>query len=80
MASLGTRHDLKKLWRAYKAEYQKGNLERHNGTINSLNKYEEIRYPNSRLGSIAVGLQWSGEPPEIKTVVGQKLPSNIASG
>jgi hypothetical protein len=67
-------HDLKRLWRAYKSEYGAGELERHNGTINALNKYEDIRYPNPDLGSIGVGLQWSGEPGEVKTFGGLKTP------
>jgi hypothetical protein len=56
-------YDLKSLWRAFKAEYGGSELERHNGTVNRLNKHEYIRYPNPALGSIGVGLQWSGDPP-----------------
>ena len=71
-------HDLKSLWRAYKAIHGDGELERHNGTINTLNKHEDIRYPNSRLGSIGVGLQWSGNPPEVKTFGALKTPKQYA--
>ena len=39
-------HSLKKLWRAYKAGHSSADLERHTKTINRLDKYEDIRYPN----------------------------------
>jgi hypothetical protein len=41
------KHNLKRLWRAYAA------LSRHDRTINSLNRHEEIRYPDPALGSMA---------------------------
>jgi hypothetical protein len=71
------RHDLKKLWRAYKAEYPVGTLDRHSTTINALNKWDDIRYPNPDFGSIGVGLQWSGKPPEVKTFGGIKTPKQF---
>jgi hypothetical protein len=51
------RHSLKKLWRAYKNEHPEAQLERHNKTIKKLDRLEEIRYPNSRPGSIGVSLE-----------------------
>jgi hypothetical protein len=70
----GMRHDLKRLWRAYKLEYPDTKLNSHDATIKKLNKYEEIRYPNPDLGSMAVNLAWSGEPGEVKTFGGLKTP------
>jgi hypothetical protein len=72
------RHSLKKLWRAYKAEHPEAELERHNRTINRLDKHEEIRYPNPDLHSIGVSLEWSGEPGEVKTFGGLRTPKQYA--
>ena len=72
------RHNLKKLWRAYKSDHPEAPLERHNKTINRLNRHEEIRYPNPGLGSIGLSLQWSGEPAEVKTSGGLKTPKQYA--
>jgi hypothetical protein len=71
-------HSLKKLWRAYKREYPDAGLERHDGTINRLDKHEEIRYPNSGPGSIGVSVQWSGEPAKIQMLGGRKSPKQYA--
>jgi hypothetical protein len=71
-------HNLKKLWREYKNDHPEADLERHNKTINRLNKHEEIRYPNPRLGSIGLSLQWSGEPAEVKTFGGLRTPKQYA--
>ena len=68
------RHNLKKLWRAYKADHSGAGLERHDKTINRLDKYEDIRYPNPTLHSIGVSLAWSGDPPEVKTSGGLRSP------
>jgi HEPN domain len=69
-----TGHSLRKLWRMYKAYYPKADLERHNRTINRLDKYEEIRYPNPALGSIGVAMEWSSEPVPITTFGGLRSP------
>lgn len=71
-------HRLKKLWRAYKADHPKVDLERHNKTINRLDKFEDIRYPNPALHSIGVSMEWSGEPGEIKTYGGLRTPNKYA--
>jgi len=71
-------HSLKKLWRTYKADHPDVDLERHNKTINRLDKYEDIRYPNPALHSIGVSLQWSGEPAEVKTYGGLRTPKQYA--
>jgi hypothetical protein len=52
------RHSLKKLWRAYKGEHPEAELERHNRTINELDKHKEIRYPDPDVHSI--GYHWNG--------------------
>src|ERR1700676_4356954 len=62
--------NLKKLWRAYKNDHPEAELERHNKTINRLDKHEEIRYPNPSLGSIGLSLEWSGEPGGVTTFGG----------
>ncbi len=67
-------HSLKKLWRAYKDDHAEADLERHNKTINRLDKYEDIRYPNPDLGSIGVSMEWSGEPGGVKTFGGLRTP------
>jgi len=71
-------HRLKKLWRAYKADHPKADLERHNKTINRLDKFEDIRYPNPALHSVGVSVQWSGDPAEMKTYGGLKTPKQYA--
>jgi hypothetical protein len=71
-------HNLKKLWRAYKAEYADFDLERHDKTINKLDKHEEIRYPDPSLHSIGVSIQWSGEPAETQTFGGLRSPKQYA--
>jgi hypothetical protein len=57
LTSMG--HSLKKLWRAYK-DHPEAELERHNKTINRLDKHEDIRYPNPNLHSMGLSLGWSG--------------------
>ena len=71
-------HSLKKLWRAYKNDHPEAELERHNKTINRLDKHEEIRYPNSSLGSIGLSLEWSGEPGGVTTFGGLRTPKQYA--
>jgi hypothetical protein len=53
------RHKLGKLWRAFKTDYPNPALARHDTTVSSLGKFEDIRYPPDH--SFAVTLQW-GEP------------------
>jgi hypothetical protein len=50
------RHNLKKLWRRFKAAYSNPALARHDATVSSLDKFEDIRYPPDH--SFAVTLQW----------------------
>lgn len=71
-------HSLKKLWREYKAEYFQANLHRHDKSINQLDKFEEIRYPNPAHGSIGISMQWSGNPPTVKTCGGLRTPRQYA--
>ena len=72
------RHSLRALWRAYKADHSGAGLNRHDKTIKSLDKREEIRYPDPLLGSIGVSIDWSGEPPEVKTFGGLRTPRQYA--
>jgi hypothetical protein len=68
------RHNLRKLWRAYKDHHAEADLERHNKTVSRLDKYEDIRYPNPDLDSIGVAMEWASEPFEVKTFGGLKTP------
>jgi hypothetical protein len=72
-------HSLKKLWRAYKVDHCEADLEQHNRTIKTLDKHEELRYPNPALGSIGVALDWSGEPGKVKTSGGLRTPKQYAA-
>jgi len=67
-------HKLKELWRAYKAGYPNVDLTRHDKTIDRLDRFEEIRYPNTALNSIGVSMQWSGEPLDVKAHGELKAP------
>jgi hypothetical protein len=60
-------HNLKVLWRAYKAAFPDSTLKRHDKTISGLNKFEDIRYN----GVIAA---WSGPPGEVTAYGGIKTP------
>jgi len=59
-------HSLDKLWQAFKTDYPDPALVRHDGTVSSLDKFEDIRYPPDH--SVAVTLQrdeptYPSEPP-----------------
>ena len=49
-------HSLDKLWQAFKTDYPDQALVRHDTTISSLDKFEDIRYPPDH--SLAITLQW----------------------
>jgi hypothetical protein len=70
-------HSLKKLWRAYKNSHPKADLKCHDKTINGLDKFEEIRYPNPGQGSTAIQLEWTSYPAELKTFAGLKTPKQF---
>jgi hypothetical protein len=72
------RHNLKRLWRAYKRDHPSAALSRHDTAINRLDKHEDIRYPNPALGSIGVSMEWAGEPGEVKAYGGMKSPKQYA--
>jgi hypothetical protein len=72
------RHNLKRLWRAYKRDHPNAALARHDTTINRLDKHEDIRYPNPALGSIGVSMEWSGEPGSVKTYGRMESPKQYA--
>ena len=61
-------HDLKKLWRAYKADFPDPKLKRHDQTISRLDKFETLRYPDTiKKGSIGITAVWSGPPGSVTT-------------
>lgn len=66
-------HNLKALWRAFKVDFPFPGLERHDKTISSLNKYEDIRYPGTE-GSIGINVTWSGDPGTVTTFGGLRTP------
>lgn len=73
------RHNLKRLWRAYKRNHPAGDLSLHDRTINRLDKHEEIRYPDPSLGAIGVNIAWSGEPGNVKVYGrGMRSPKQYA--
>ena len=61
-------HSLKKLWKAFKADYPDPALARHDTTVSSLDKFEDIRYPPDH--SFAIALEWD-EP-----TYPSRLPAN----
>lgn len=72
-------HDLKKLWRAFKADFPVATLKRHDQTISSLNKFEGIRYPNpSKVPSMGISAEWSGSAGTIKTYGGMRTPKQYS--
>jgi len=68
------RHNLKRLWRAYKRDHANAPLSRHDRTINRLDKLEDIRYPNAALASTRVSMQWSGETGGVEASGAMKSP------
>jgi hypothetical protein len=72
------KHNLKRLWRAYKRDYPNAALPRHDKTINKLDKHEDIRYPNPDLGPTGVSMQWSGEPEAVTASGPMKSPKQYA--
>jgi len=73
----GMGHDLKNLWRAFKADFPESALERHDKTILLLNKFEAIRYPNDE--HMAATAQWFGPAATRPRMVGSKLRNNTRS-
>jgi hypothetical protein len=72
------RHNLKRLWRAYKRGHPNAALSRHDTTINRLDKHEDIRYPNPALGPTGVSMAWSGRPGGVTASGGMKSPKQYA--
>jgi hypothetical protein len=73
----GMGHDLKKLWRAFKADFPEPALERHNKTISLLNKFEAIRHPDSK-HAIAMTGDWFGPAATVTAYRGVKTPKQYA--
>jgi hypothetical protein len=57
-------HNLSALWSAFKRDFPNLNLSRHDTTIHSLGRFEEIRYPPKRSsrGGMAVQFEWGSAP------------------
>lgn len=70
-------HNLKRAWRAYKSEHELASLARHDATISSLNKMEDIRYPDPDLGSIGISLEWFGPVGRVTTYGGFRTPKQF---
>lgn len=73
------RHDLKKLWQAFKTDFLNLGLDCHDATISRVNKFEAIRYPEGMIehGAFISG-EWSG-PPAKGTMYGpSKAPPEYA--
>ena len=68
-------HKLKVLWRAFKTDFPDASLKRHDKTISSLDKFEDIRYPNpSKVPSMGVSLEWSGPAGTMTAYGGLRTP------
>lgn len=68
-------HKLKALWRAFKVDFPDVTLKRHDKTISSLDKFEDIRYPDpKKVPSMGISVEWSGPPGTMTTRGGHKTP------
>lgn len=68
-------HNLKVLWREFKLEFPDRTLRRHDKTISSLNKFEDIRYPDPiKVPSMGVSAEWSGPAGTMTTYGGLRTP------
>jgi hypothetical protein len=57
----GMRHNLDVMWRAFKVDFPDTTLQRHDKTISSLDKFEEIRYANpDKVPSMMGVADWFG--------------------
>jgi hypothetical protein len=73
------RHDLKKLWRAFKADFPNPILNCHDETISRVNKFDDIRYPEGVIKhGASMSAQWSGPPAKGKTYGSSKTPREYA--
>ena len=48
-------HNLKRTWREFRRQFPDGNLERFDGCVAALHKFERLRYPNEELKKGMVG-------------------------
>jgi len=75
-------HNLKRLWAAFKGAYPSPLLAKHDVTITTLNKFEQLRYPDAELakGSIVQFARaraalspsqggWPSQPPAYSLVL-----------
>jgi hypothetical protein len=67
------RHNLRAIWRAYKADFPDPALERHDKTISGLDKFEAIRYPDAK-HAMAVAAEWSGPAGKVEAYGGMRTP------
>jgi hypothetical protein len=61
------RHQLKKLWRAFKVDFPNPTLKRHDNMIASLDKFEAIRYPDATKEALGMTGQWCGPAASVKS-------------
>ena len=72
-------HNLKALWRKFKADFPDPNPNRHDRTISVLDKLEDIRYPDAiKAHSIGWTAQWSGPAGTVTTYGRMKTPKEYA--
>ena len=73
------RHNLKKLWRAFKADFPATALKQHDKTISCLHKFEDIRYPDKVIErGMGVSVEWSGPAGKVTTLGRIKTPKQYA--
>lgn len=64
------RHNLNVPWQSFKVEFPDQTLTRHDETISSLNKFEEIRYPDpDKVPFMEVSADWFGPSVTTETSV-----------
>ncbi len=66
-------HDLKKLWPAFKIDFPNPAFRAHDKTISRVNKFGEIRYPESK-HSLAIAAEWCDQPVPVVATAGMKTP------
>jgi hypothetical protein len=70
-----SRHGRMGKWREFKTEFPDPTLQRHDKTISSLDKFEDIRYPNpDKVPSMLTGAEWSVPTAPMKAFGGLKTP------
>jgi hypothetical protein len=75
----GMGHNLNVLWREFKLDFPGTTLQRHDETISSLNKFEDIRYPDpDKVPSMLMTADWFGTAVADETHGELKTPKQYA--